>query len=127
MARENDQAQTEAGASYAHGTSPTPLKGLTVGGLLAEAITEHPENDALVVPYQGVRWSYAELGRQADEVAAGLVALGLEPGDRIGVWAPNSAEWVTPSSPPPGPGSILVNINPAYRLYELEFSLNQVG
>ncbi|MDQ2090085.1 AMP-binding protein [Marimonas arenosa] len=113
-------------ASYVHGASPDPLVGLTVGGLLENAVTKHPDNDALVVPYQGVRWSYAELGRRATEVAAGLVALGLEPGDRIGVWAPNMAEWVTLQFATARAGLILVNINPAYRLSELEYALNQV-
>ena len=112
--------------SYAHGVSATALMGLTVGGLLAKTIAEHADNDALVVPYQGVRWSYAQLGQQVDEVAAGLIALGLEPGDRIGVWAPNMAEWVTLQFATARAGLILVNINPAYRLSELEYALNQV-
>ena len=119
-------ANETASASYAHGVSTTPLMGLTVGGLLANAIETYPRNEALVVPYQDVRWTYEELGRQVDEVAAGLVALGLEPGERIGVWAPNMAEWVVLQFATARAGLILVNINPAYRLSELEYALNQV-
>ena len=114
-------------ASYVHGVSETPLIGLTVGGLLARAVAEHPQNEALVVPYQEVRWTYERLGREVDEVAAGLVALGLEPGERIGVWAPNMAEWVVLQFATARAGLILVNINPAYRLSELEYALGQVG
>lgn len=79
------------------------------------------------MPYQDVRWSYTELLRQSKGVAAGLIALGLKPGDRVGVWAPNLAEWVVLQFATAKAGLILVNINPAYRLSELEFALNQVG
>lgn len=113
--------------SYLHGVSDTPLMGLTVGNLLDRAAGKHGEDTALVVPYQDVRWTYAELREQVDRVAAGLVALGLEPGDRVGVWAPNLAEWVVLQFATAKAGLILVNINPAYRLGELEFALNQVG
>ncbi len=113
--------------SYLHGASEVPLLGLTVGGLLDNAAALHPDNDALVVPYQDVRWSYARLNQECDEVAAGLIALGLDPGDRVGVWAPNMAEWVVLQFATAKAGLILVNINPAYRLSELEFALHQVG
>jgi fatty-acyl-CoA synthase len=119
-------ANEAAHASYVHGVSNTPLVGLTVGRLLANAVETYPQNEALVVPYQDVRWSYEELGRQVDDVAAGLVELGLATGDRIGVWAPNLAEWVVLQFATAQAGLILVNINPAYRLSELEFALNQV-
>ena len=81
---------------------------------------------ALIVPYQGIRWTYDELDRQVDAAAAGLIALGLEPGDRIGLLAPNMAEWVVLQFATARAGLILVNINPAYRLPELEYALNQV-
>ncbi len=113
--------------SYAHGISNIPLLGLTVGHLLEEIAASGPENEAIVVPYQNLRWTYRELNRQAKELAAGLIALGLEPGDRVGVWAPNMAEWVVLQFATAKAGLILVNINPAYRLSELEFALNQVG
>ena len=118
---------SEPSQSYLHGVSEMPLVGLTVGQLLEQTSAKHPENDALIVPYQGVRWSYAELDRKADEMAAGLLALGLEPGDRLGIWAPNMAEWVVLQFATAKAGLILVNINPAYRLAELEFALNQTG
>jgi fatty-acyl-CoA synthase len=107
--------------------SDAPLLGLTVGELLEQAATEHPENEALVVPYQNVRWSYRELNRRADVVASALLALGLGPGDRVGIWAPNLAEWVVLQFATAKAGLILVNINPAYRLAELEYALNQTG
>ncbi|MDJ0630121.1 MAG: AMP-binding protein [Rhodobacter sp.] len=113
--------------SYLHGVSDTPLMGLTVGGLLDRTADRLPESPALVVPYQNVRWSYRTLKRKADEVAAGLLGLGLDPGDRIGIWAPNLAEWVVLQFATAKAGLILMNINPAYRLSELEFALNQVG
>ena len=113
--------------SYLHGASDTPLMGVTVGALLDQTAARFPANQALVVPYQDVRWTYQELNRQSDEVAAGLLGLGLDPGDRIGIWAPNLAEWVVLQFATAKAGLILVNINPAYRLSELEFALNQVG
>ncbi|KUJ85497.1 AMP-binding protein [Ruegeria marisrubri] len=116
----------ETRASYAHGASATPLMGLTIGAVFERTVSTFSDNDALVVPYQGVRWNYAELGHHVDEAAAGLVSLGLEPGDRIGIWAPNMAEWVVLQFASAKAGLILVNINPAYRLSELEYALNQV-
>ena len=113
--------------SYAHGASNIPLKGLTVGRLLDATTAQFPDNEAIIVPYQDVRWTYRELNRQADEMAAGLLALGLEPGDCVGVWAPNMAEWVVLQFATAKAGLILVNVNPAYRLSELEFALNQAG
>lgn len=112
--------------SYAHGVSDIPLMGLTVGNLLKRTAAAFSGNDALIVPYQDVRWSYSELDRQADRLAAGLIALGLAPGERIGVWAPNMAEWVVLQFATAKAGLILVNINPAYRLSELKFALQQV-
>lgn len=112
--------------SYEHGVSDIPLMGLTVGNLLTQTAAVFPDNDALIVPYQDVRWTYGELDAQADRLAAGLVALGLTPGERIGVWAPNMAEWVVLQFASAKAGLILVNINPAYRLSELLFALRQV-
>lgn len=111
--------------SYLHGVSQIPLMGVTAGRLLETTAEKHPDNDALVVPYQNLRWSYRELDRQVDQLAAGLIALGLEPGERIGVWAPNMAEWVVLQFATAKAGLILVNVNPAYRLSELDFALNQ--
>jgi len=115
------------GKSYLHGASADPLLGLTVGRLLDGVVAVAPDADALVVPHQDIRWSWRELSAEVDRLAAGLVALGLAPGDRIGIWAPNMAEWVVTQFATAKAGLILVNVNPAYRLAELEFALNQVG
>jgi fatty-acyl-CoA synthase len=114
-------------SSYLHGASPEPLKGLTVGQLFDETAARFADRDALVVVDQGIRWSWRALSAEVDRLAAGLIALGLEPGERIGIWAPNMAEWVVAQFATAKAGLILVNVNPAYRLPELEFALNQVG
>ena len=113
--------------SYVHGTGDVPLLGLTVGALLDEAARRHGERPALVVRHQGTRWSYRELNEAAERLAAGLRALGLERGERIGIWSPNNTEWVVTQFGSAKAGLILVNINPAYRLAELEYCLNRVG
>ncbi len=113
--------------SYVHGASDIPLLGLTVGTLLDQAATHWPDGEALVVRHQDLRWSWAELKARADAMAAGLLALGLEPGERVGMWAPNMAEWVLTQFATAKAGLVLVNVNPAYRLSELEFALNSVG
>jgi fatty-acyl-CoA synthase len=116
-----------AGLSYVHGASSQPLIGKTIGGLFDETCAAHPDRLALIVRHQGVRWTYAELKVRVDAFAAGLLALGLNPGDRIGVWAPNCAEWTITQFATAKAGLILVNINPAYRLSEAEYALNKVG
>ncbi len=113
--------------SYVAGTSDTPLLYQTVGTALETAAAKYGDRPALIVPHQKIRWTYAELNQKATEVAAGLVALGLEPGDRVGLWAPNCAEWIVTQFATAKAGLILVNINPAYRISELEYALNKVG
>jgi fatty-acyl-CoA synthase len=113
--------------SYVHGACPDPLLGCTVGGVLDEAARRWPDGEALVVPHQDIRWTWADLRREARALGAGLLALGLEPGDRVGMLAPNLAEWVAVQFGSAYAGLILVNINPAYRLPELEYALNKVG
>ncbi len=113
--------------SYEHGVSEIPLTGITIGNLLTDTATRFPEGEALVVPYQKARLTWRDLDARAAEAAAGLIALGLEPGDRVGVCAPNMVEWVVLQFATAKAGLILVNINPAYRTSELEFGLNQVG
>jgi fatty-acyl-CoA synthase len=113
--------------SYVHGVSPEPLLGLTLGQLFDRTAARFPDRPALVVRHEGLRWSYAELRREVDALAAGLIALGLEPGERIGIWAPNCTAWVVTQFATAKAGLILVNINPAYRLAELEYALNKVG
>ncbi len=113
--------------SYVHGVADRPLIGDTIGVHFDSAVARWPDQAALVVRHQNVRWSYADLGARVDACAAGLLALGLEPGERIGIWSPNNAEWVVSQFATAKAGLILVNINPAYRLTELEYALNKVG
>ena len=113
--------------SYVHGASSTPLLGETVGQLLDRVAARWPDRPALVVRQQGVRWTYRAFHAEVERVAAGLLALGLEPGDRVGIWAPNRAEWVVTQFAAPKAGLVLVNINPAYRSHELTYALNKVG
>ena len=113
--------------SYAHGVSSTPLIGDTIGVHFDKSAERWPDRPALIVRQQNVRWTYRELKEQVDAFAAGLLALGLAPGDRIGIWSPNNAEWVITQFATAKAGLILVNINPAYRTYELEYALNKVG
>jgi fatty-acyl-CoA synthase len=113
--------------SYVHGVSDVPLIGETIPIHFDKAAMRWGGRDALIVRQQKVRWSYAELKHRIDDFAAGLLALGLEPGDRIGIWSPNNAEWVVTQFATAKAGLILVNINPAYRLSELDYALNKVG
>ena len=113
--------------SYAYGSDDSPLLGVTVGQLLDKAACRWPDQDALIVVDQGVRWTWRELRERARTFAAGLLALGLEPGDRIGMLAPNRAEWLVTQFGTAYAGLVLVNINPAYRTPELEYALNKVG
>jgi fatty-acyl-CoA synthase len=113
--------------SYAHGVATTPLLGETIGASLDRAIERYPSRDALVVRHQALRYTYAELGAAVDRVARGLIALGLERGDRLGIWAPNCAEWVLVQFATAKLGVILVNVNPAYRTSELEYALRHSG
>jgi fatty-acyl-CoA synthase len=113
--------------SYAHGASDVSLIGETIGASFDRTVAQWGDRPGLIVRLQGVRWSYRELGEKVDAFAAGLVALGLRPGERIGIWSPNNAEWVVTQFATAKAGLILVNINPAYRLAELEYALNKVG
>jgi fatty-acyl-CoA synthase len=113
--------------SYAHGVSATPLIGETIGVHFDKAAARWAARDALIVRQQKLRWSYGELKAKVDVFAAGLLALGLSPGERIGIWSPNNAEWVVTQLATAKAGLILVNINPAYCLAELEYALNKVG
>jgi fatty-acyl-CoA synthase len=113
--------------SHVHGPRDVPLIEQTIGVYLDYVVEKFPDKEALRVRHQGITCSYRELQSQVDNFAAGLVALGLERGDRIGIWSPNNAEWVVAQFATAKAGLILVNINPAYRLAELEYSLNKVG
>jgi fatty-acyl-CoA synthase len=113
--------------SYVHGASATPLIGRTIGDYFDTVVAENPDGLALIVRHQGIRWTWSELKRRVDTLAAGLLAIGLTPGDRIGIWAPNCAEWTITQFGTAKVGLVLVNINPAYRLSEAEYALNKVG
>jgi fatty-acyl-CoA synthase len=117
---------TALGRSYVHGASDIPLFGETIGEHFNSVVQRWPDRQALVVRHQKIRWTYRDLKERVDAFAAGLVALGMEPGDRIGIWSPNNAEWVIAQFATAQAGLILVNINPAYRLSELEYALNKV-
>ena len=113
--------------SYVNGASDKPLLGLTIGACFDGTAAAHPDRMALISRHQKIRWTYAELKEQVDALAAGLLALGLEPGDRVGIWAPNCAEWAVTQFATAKAGLILVTINPAYRVSEAEYALNKVG
>jgi fatty-acyl-CoA synthase len=118
----------EPGAtSYVSGTSSVPLIGETIGKHFDRVVARHPDRLALVARQQGIRWTWREFAARVDAFAAGLTALGLKPGDRIGIWSPNNSEWVITQLAAAKAGLILVTINPAYRLTELEYALNKVG
>jgi fatty-acyl-CoA synthase len=120
-------AETHSLVAHARGASHPPLFDITIGTALAQAAERWSERDALVIPHQGVRWTWSQLLQRADGVAAGLLALGLQPGDRVGIWAPNCAEWALMQFATARAGLILVNINPAYRGNELAYALNKVS
>ena len=113
--------------AYVCGTSTDPLIWRTIGNALCTAAERWPEREALVACHQNVRMTWSELDAAADALAAGLIDLGLEPGDRVGIWSPNRYEWVVTQFATARAGLILVNVNPAYRSSELEFALNKVG
>jgi fatty-acyl-CoA synthase len=113
--------------SYANGTSATPLLGETIGANLARTVARFPDAEALVSRHQSRRYTYAEFNDAVDLTARGLLDLGLNVGDRVGIWSPNCAEWVFIQYATARIGVILVNINPAYRTSELEYALNQSG
>jgi fatty-acyl-CoA synthase len=113
--------------SYSHGASVQPLIGETIGDNLRRVAGQYPGSDALVDVPTGRTWTYAQLDADTDSVASGLLTLGVEKGDRVGIWAPNCAEWVLLQYATAKVGAILVNINPAYRSHELGYVLRQAG
>ena len=112
--------------SYYCGASTTQIIYETIGGFFDRIAEKYADNKALILRHQGVEWTYAELQHRVDQLASGLLALGIAPGDRVGIWGPNSAEWVLTQLATAKIGAIMVCINPAYRLYELEYALNKV-
>jgi len=106
--------------SYAHGASSTPLLGETIGANLERTVARVADGEALVSHHLGLRYSYSEFNDAVDRLARGLIAARLEPGERLGIWSPNCAEWVLIQYATAKAGVILVNVNPAYRTSELQ-------
>ena len=113
--------------SYDAGPTDTPILEETIGANFERTAAAHPDVDALVDVASGRSWTYAELDAEINLVARGLMAAGLAVGDRVGIWAPNCAEWVLVQYAAAKIGAILVNINPAYRTHELAYVLDQSG
>ena len=113
--------------SYTRGPQDKPLLAMTIGEAFDTTVRLHARREALVVRHQNLRYSWGELAEVVEDCARGLLALGLLPGDRVGIWAPNCAEWCIAQFATAKVGAILVNINPAYRLNELEYALKQSG
>jgi fatty-acyl-CoA synthase len=112
--------------SYVCGTSAQPLIYQTIGDALDQVVEQWGEKEAIVVRHQGIRWTYRQLADAIEAFAAGLLALDLQKGDRVGIWSPNNIEWVIAQFATARAGLILVNINPAYRKAELIYTLNKV-
>ncbi len=118
---------TSGDLSYASGVSTVPLLGETIGASFERTVARFGDREALVSCHQGLRFTYSQLNDAVDDVARGLLARGLEIGDRVGIWSPNYAEWTIVQLATAKIGAILVNINPAYRTHELNYALNQSG
>jgi len=118
---------TETASSYVCGVADAPLLGDTIGRCLDQAAARWGDREALISPSHGVRWTWREFAERVDALAAGFLALGLERGARIGIWSLNRPEWTLTQFAAAKAGLILVTINPAYRLSELEFALGKVG
>jgi len=115
------------GLSYVRGATDIPLSDATIGRLLSDTAGRFPERPAVVFREQGIRWTWREFAAEVDVLAAGLATLGIVRGERVGIWSPNRVEWLLTQFATARIGAILVNINPAYRLSELEYALNKSG
>jgi len=113
--------------SYTSGTSDVPLLGVTIGDMFDAVVARYPDNEALISRHQGIRYAYRDLKREVDRCARALIALGVTKGQRIGIWAPNCAEWAIVQFATSKLGAILVNINPSYRLTEVQYAVRQSG
>jgi fatty-acyl-CoA synthase len=114
------------GLSYVRGTTDLPLSDATIGAFLQDTAARVPDRPAVVFREQGIRWNWREFANEVDVLAAGLLAIGVRKGDRVGIWSPNRVEWLLTQFATARIGAVLVNINPAYRLAELEYALNKV-
>lgn len=113
--------------SYAAGETTTPLLDETIGANLERTVAQWPDREALVEVASGRRWTWREFDHAVDQVARGLIAAGIEAGDRIGMWAPNCAEWTITQFAAAKAGAVLVNVNPSYRTHEFAYAVNQSG
>ncbi|WP_028221397.1 AMP-binding protein [Paraburkholderia oxyphila] len=117
----------ENGVSYVRGSTEIALSESTIGQFLRETSRKFPARQAVVFREQGVRWTWQEFDEQVDQLAAGFLSLGIKKGDRVGMWSPNRVEWLITQFATARIGAVLVNINPAYRVAELEYALRKVG
>jgi len=113
--------------SYTSGVSDTPLLGMTIGDMFDQTAEQYPDNEALVVRQQNLRYTYRQLQEKVNQAARGLMQMGFKKGERLGIWAPNTSEWTIAQFATSKIGVILVNINPSYRLHEVEYALRQSG
>ncbi len=113
--------------SYTSGTSETPLLGMTIGEMLDRTAEKYPDTEALVCLHQDIRWTYKEFVGKVNEAARAFMAIGVKRGDRVGIWSPNRYEWTVTQFATAKVGAILVNINPAYGMHELEYAMNLAG
>lgn len=105
----------------------TPLIEATIGDFFDAMVERYPDREALVVCHQNIRWTYRQLQQQVNQLASAMIEMGLEIGDRVGIWSHNNAEWLLMQLATAKVGVILVNINPAYRSFELQYALNKLG
>jgi len=113
--------------SYYKGADAPPLINETIGACFERIAAQFPDREALVVRHQGIRWTWSQYRGEVFRLATGLLSLGIGPGDRVGIWAPNCFEWCLAQFATAKIGAILVCINPAYRVFELEYALNTAG
>jgi fatty-acyl-CoA synthase len=118
---------TETQPSYAAGETTTPLLDETIGANLERTAARWPDREALVEVASGRRWTWREFDAAVDEAARGLIGLGIAAGDRVGMWAPNCAEWTIVQFAAAKAGAVLVNVNPSYRTHEFAYAVNQSG
>jgi len=121
------QIEPRGGISHVRGATDIPLTNATVSRFFLETVSRFPDRPAVVFREQNIRWTWREFANEVDVLASGLLALGIQAGDRVGIWSPNRAEWLLTQFATARMGAVLVNINPAYRLAELEYALNKVG
>lgn len=115
------------GISQVSGPRDQPLLDLTIPDLLADCVSQRPDEEAVVFAAHDIRWTWSEFSARVDALAGGLLEIGIAKGDRVGIWAPNRPEWLLTQFATARIGAILVNINPAYRTFELEFALRKTG